>query len=98
MTLADGLFLEATLFGVCCSTEDKNEGTKAFLEKRPAAVQRKVVSCRLSASSSHLAVSTWQLATPVCARACPELVEGFASLLLDANLGKRIFGRPLDVV
>src|SRR6201990_2254983 len=36
MTLAEGLFLEATLFGVCCSTEDKNEGTKAFLEKRPA--------------------------------------------------------------
>ena len=36
MPLADGLFLEATLFGVCCSTEDKNEGTKAFLEKRPA--------------------------------------------------------------
>src|SRR5208283_1707019 len=36
MTLADGLFLEATLFGVCCSTEDKNEGTRAFLEKRAA--------------------------------------------------------------
>ena len=36
MTLAEGLFLEATLFGVCCATEDKNEGTKAFLEKRPA--------------------------------------------------------------
>ena len=36
MTLADGLFLEATLFAVCCSTEDKNEGTRAFLEKRAA--------------------------------------------------------------
>jgi enoyl-CoA hydratase/carnithine racemase len=36
MTLADGLFLEATLFGVCCATEDKKEGTTAFLEKRPA--------------------------------------------------------------
>ncbi len=36
LPLADGLYLEATLFGVCCSTEDKNEGTKAFLEKRPA--------------------------------------------------------------
>ena len=35
MTLPEGLFLEATLFGVCCATEDKNEGTKAFLEKRP---------------------------------------------------------------
>src|SRR5271157_480374 len=36
MTLAEGLFLEATLFAVCCSTEDKNEGTRAFLEKRAA--------------------------------------------------------------
>jgi enoyl-CoA hydratase/carnithine racemase len=36
MTLKEGLYLEATLFGVCCSTEDKNEGTKAFLEKRAA--------------------------------------------------------------
>jgi enoyl-CoA hydratase/carnithine racemase len=36
MTLAEGLFLEASLFGVCCSTEDKKEGTSAFLEKRPA--------------------------------------------------------------
>ena len=36
MTLRDGLYLEATLFGVCCATEDKNEGTSAFLEKRAA--------------------------------------------------------------
>lgn len=36
MTLAEGLYLEATLFGVCCATEDKKEGTTAFLEKRPA--------------------------------------------------------------
>jgi enoyl-CoA hydratase len=36
MTLAEGLYLEATLFGVCCSTKDKKEGTSAFLEKRPA--------------------------------------------------------------
>jgi enoyl-CoA hydratase len=36
MALEDGLFLEASLFGVCCATEDKNEGTKAFLEKRAA--------------------------------------------------------------
>jgi enoyl-CoA hydratase len=37
MTLAEGQFLEATLFGVCCATEDKKEGTAAFLEKRAAA-------------------------------------------------------------
>jgi enoyl-CoA hydratase len=36
MTLAEGLFLEASLFGVCCATEDKKEGTAAFLEKRVA--------------------------------------------------------------
>ncbi len=36
MTLAGGLFLEASLFGVCCATEDKKEGTAAFLEKRAA--------------------------------------------------------------
>jgi enoyl-CoA hydratase/carnithine racemase len=36
MSLADGMFLEATLFGLCCATEDKKEGTTAFLEKRPA--------------------------------------------------------------
>jgi enoyl-CoA hydratase len=36
MNLAEGLYLEATLFGVSCATEDKKEGTTAFLEKRPA--------------------------------------------------------------
>jgi enoyl-CoA hydratase len=39
MTLQEGLFLEATLFAVACSSEDKNEGTRAFLEKRPAKFQ-----------------------------------------------------------
>ena len=34
--LAEGLYLEAVLFGVACSSEDKKEGTSAFLEKRPA--------------------------------------------------------------
>jgi enoyl-CoA hydratase len=36
MPLEEGLFLEATLFGLCCATEDMREGTKAFLEKREA--------------------------------------------------------------
>jgi enoyl-CoA hydratase/carnithine racemase len=36
MPQEEGLFLEATLFGVACATEDMREGTKAFLEKRPA--------------------------------------------------------------
>lgn len=36
MPLADALFLEAALFSLCCATEDMKEGTKAFLEKRPA--------------------------------------------------------------
>lgn len=36
MSLSDGLYLEAALFAICCATEDKNEGTRAFLEKRAA--------------------------------------------------------------
>jgi enoyl-CoA hydratase len=32
---------EATLFGLICTTEDMKEGTKAFLEKRPAKFQGK---------------------------------------------------------
>jgi enoyl-CoA hydratase len=35
MAQEEGLFLEATLFGLVCTTEDMREGTKAFLEKRP---------------------------------------------------------------
>src|SRR6266852_3189965 len=35
MAQEEGLFLEATLFGVACATEDMREGTKAVLEKRP---------------------------------------------------------------
>ena len=31
-----GLALEASYFGLCAGTEDKKEGTSAFLEKRPA--------------------------------------------------------------
>jgi enoyl-CoA hydratase/carnithine racemase len=34
MPLAEGLYLEAVLFAVACATEDKKEGTAAFLEKR----------------------------------------------------------------
>jgi len=33
-TQAEGLSLEASLFGLCAATEDKKEGTSAFLEKR----------------------------------------------------------------
>jgi len=36
MPQEEGLFLEAALFGLCCATEDMREGTRAFLEKRPA--------------------------------------------------------------
>jgi len=32
----EGAFIEATLFGVVCATEDKVERTRATLEKRPA--------------------------------------------------------------
>ena len=33
-SLAEGLALEAAVFGLCAATEDKQEGTHAFLEKR----------------------------------------------------------------
>lgn len=36
MPLEEGQFLEATLFGISAATEDMREGTRAFLEKRPA--------------------------------------------------------------
>jgi enoyl-CoA hydratase len=36
MTEEQGEFLEANLFGLCCTTGDMKEGTRAFLEKRPA--------------------------------------------------------------
>jgi len=39
MPQEEGLFLEATLFGLVCTTEDMREGTRAFLEKRPAKFQ-----------------------------------------------------------
>ena len=32
----EGLSLEASHFGLCAGTEDKKEGTQAFLQKRPA--------------------------------------------------------------
>src|SRR4029077_6350820 len=33
-SVAEGLSLEASLFGLCAGTEDKREGTQAFLQKR----------------------------------------------------------------
>ena len=36
MTLEEGLHLESTLFGMSFDSEDMREGTRAFLEKRPA--------------------------------------------------------------
>jgi enoyl-CoA hydratase len=34
VTMAEGLLLESSLFGLCFATEDVKEGTRAFLEKR----------------------------------------------------------------
>jgi enoyl-CoA hydratase len=35
-TIENALTLEATAFGLLAATDDKREGTRAFLEKRPA--------------------------------------------------------------
>jgi enoyl-CoA hydratase len=37
--LGQGQYIEATLFGLICTTADMKEGTTAFLEKRPAQFQ-----------------------------------------------------------
>jgi enoyl-CoA hydratase len=37
VTLDEALALEATAFGLLAATDDKREGTRAFVEKRPAA-------------------------------------------------------------
>jgi enoyl-CoA hydratase/carnithine racemase len=36
---AEGLIIESSLFAICAATEDKKEGTSAFLEKRAAKFQ-----------------------------------------------------------
>jgi enoyl-CoA hydratase len=36
VSIGDALAMEATAFGLLAATEDKREGTRAFLEKRPA--------------------------------------------------------------
>jgi enoyl-CoA hydratase/carnithine racemase len=38
-TVTEGLALEASYFGLCAGTEDKKEGTEAFLQKRKAQFQ-----------------------------------------------------------
>ncbi len=40
MPQEEGLVLEAALFGLCCSTTDMREGTRAFLEKRAPSFER----------------------------------------------------------
>ena len=35
MSKEQGILLEASLFGILCGTSDKDEGSRAFLEKRP---------------------------------------------------------------
>jgi enoyl-CoA hydratase len=37
----EGMLMEATLFGILCSSEDLREGMRAFLEKRPAKFEGK---------------------------------------------------------
>ena len=41
VNLSEGLYVELQAFGLACSTEDKNEGTSAFLEKRKPAFRNR---------------------------------------------------------
>ena len=52
--LEDALTLEATAFGLLAATEDKREGTRAFLEKRRRALHRRVTAA--AARLNRLAV------------------------------------------
>jgi enoyl-CoA hydratase len=40
-SVAEGLIIEASFFAICASTDDKKEGTSAFLEKRAPKFQGK---------------------------------------------------------
>src|SRR4030095_16699461 len=56
---AEGLALEASFFGLCAGTEDKNEGTRAFLEKRAPQFQGRLCFRSLLCATCLFSVSPW---------------------------------------
>ena len=47
MTQEEGLFLEATLFGLTCATEDMKEGTGRIPRETCAELQREVMAVQV---------------------------------------------------
>jgi len=75
MTLAEGLYLEAVLFAVACSTEDKQEGTTAVSGEAAGTVSRgSRTSCPGSARirSDQRLLAGWRRRN--CARLCRRVI------------------------
>ena len=91
---SEGLLLEASYFGLCAATEDKKEGTTAFLEKRTSCGRRPISGRCRSIAPTNMPVQASR-----CCRSSPEglqqrgrssIYSGLLVLASVAALGARI--------